>query len=278
VEQLLQIYWIDLTIPGINYNRSLLQSLTTLSAALTAAPETTVGIVMAPNCGPIGMEYTETGVWKSVGEVVTQLSDSDLNILYRDVTLVFDPTTILKPSLRPGRADAWMVVSALTSKDGQLRSLFKDSELWIRGVVVSIPMTPAKQWVNPLAAGSGSINPGSDFSPAQSRKQLLTGWKLAKAVLDALLTNLTVPDSGTSAHVMCGYDNSVAEAVLRMSSVLSVQVVTVCWADLDSDNRSVGHNERIAKWVIRSNKQVMKNMLSEKLFILDGYQKAQPQG
>ena len=30
VEQLLQINWIDLTIPGFNYNRSLLQSLTTL--------------------------------------------------------------------------------------------------------------------------------------------------------------------------------------------------------------------------------------------------------
>ena len=76
-----------------------------------------------------------------------------------------------------------MVVSALASANGQLRSLFKDSELWVRGVVVNIPITPAKQWANPVAAGSSSITPGSDFSPGQSRKQWLTGWKVAKAVL-----------------------------------------------------------------------------------------------
>ena len=49
---------------------------------------------MAPNVGPFGTEYTDAGVRQSVGQVVTQLSDSDLNILYRDVALVFDPTTI----------------------------------------------------------------------------------------------------------------------------------------------------------------------------------------
>ena len=69
VEELLHIYWIDLTIPGFNYNRSLLQSFSTLSAALTAAPETSVGIVPAPNCGPSGMEYTDAGVRKSLAEI-----------------------------------------------------------------------------------------------------------------------------------------------------------------------------------------------------------------
>ena len=38
VEELLHIYWIDMTIPGFNYNRSLLQSFSILSAALTSAP------------------------------------------------------------------------------------------------------------------------------------------------------------------------------------------------------------------------------------------------
>ena len=85
-----------------------------------------------------------------------------------------------------------------------------------------MPMTPAKQWVNPLAAGSGSINPGADFSQGQSRKQWLTGWKVAKAVLDALLNNLSVrPDRCVSAHVMYGYDSSVAEAVYALTEVAS---------------------------------------------------------
>ena len=82
-----------------------------------------MGILMAPNRGPFGMEYTDAGVRKSVGQVVTQVSDSVLNIVYRDVTLVFDPATIPKESLRPGKAEAWTVVSALTSANGQLRSL-----------------------------------------------------------------------------------------------------------------------------------------------------------
>ena len=277
VEELLHIYWIDLTIPGFNYNRSLLQSLTTLAAALAAAPETSAGIVLAPNCGPYGMEYNSEGVRKSVGEVATQLGDSNLNVVYRDITLAFDPTTIPKKSSRAGKAEGWIVLSALSSSSVQspvLRSIFKDSELWIRGIVVNIPMTPSKQWVNPLAAGSGAVNPGSDFSAAQARKQWLSGWKVVKSVLDTLFANLALtPDRCASVYVMHGYDCSVSEAVMRMSSVLSAQAVTVSWADYDSDTAIADHHLRIAKWVKRSNKQVMKKLLSEKLFILDGYQK-----
>ena len=278
VEEILQIYWIDLTIPGFNYNRSLLRSLTTLSAALTAAPEITVGIVLAPNCGPFGMEYTDAGVRKSVMEVTTQLDDSDLNLLYRDFTLAFDPTTIPKKSQRPGKAHGWMVISALASATGKVRSLFVDCELWVRGIVVGVPMSPSKKWVNPLAAGSGAVNPGADFSVGQARKQWLSGWKVVKSLLDSLLANLQLaPDRCASVLVMYGYDNSVAEAALRMSSVLSMQVVTVCWADLDSDNQTTDHQEKIAKWVIRGNKQVMNNLLEEKLFFLEDYQKPDAQ-
>ena len=273
VEELLHIYWIDLTIPGFNYNRSLLQALTTLSAALTAAPETSVGIVLAPNCGPYGMEYTDAGVRKSEAEVDTMLSDSDLNLLYRDITLAFDPATIPKKSHRRGKARAWMVMSSLVLA-GELRCLFKDCELWIRGIVVNIPMTTAKAWVNPLAAGSPTINPGSDFSQGQSRKQWLTGWKVVKSMLDALFANLALtPDRCASVYVMYGYDTSVPEAVLRMSSVLSMQAVSVSWADLDSDNQTPDHHVKIATFVKRGSRQVMKKLLSEKLFVLDGYQK-----
>ena len=125
---------------------------------------------------------------------------------------------------------------SLASVHGVLRSVFRDCELWIRGIVVNIPMTPSKQWVNPLAAGSGAVNPGADFSPAQARKQWLAGWKVAKSVLDSLFANLSLtPDRCASVYVMYGYDCSVPEALLRMSSVLSAQAVTVCWADLEPE-------------------------------------------
>ena len=96
-----------------------------------------------------------------------------------------------------------------------------------------------------------------------------------KSVLDALLANLSLtPERCTSLYVMYGYDCSVPEAVMRMSSVLSVQAVTVSWADLDSDNQTADHHLKIANFVKRGNRQVMKKLLSEKTFILDGYQKA----
>ena len=74
-------------------------------------------------------------------------------------------------------------------------------------------------------------------------------------------------------YVLYGYDCGVPEAVLRMSSVLTVQAVTVSWADLDSDNQTADHHLKIAKWVKRGSMQVMKKLLSEKVFILNGYQK-----
>ena len=96
-----------------------------------------------------------------------------------------------------------------------------------------------------------------------------------KAVLGALLANFSItPDRCASLYVMYGYDCSVTEAVMLMSSVLSMQAATVSWADLDSDNQTADHHLKIANFVKRGTRQVMKKLLSEKLFILDGYQKA----
>ena len=126
-----------------------------------------------------------------------------------------------------------------------------------------------------MAAGSGAVNPGADFTASQARRQWLARWKVVKAVLESLFANLSLtPDRCASLYVMYGYDCSVPEAVMRMSSVLSVQAVTVSWADLDSDNQTADHHLKIANWVKCGSRQVVKKLLSEKTFILDGYQKA----
>ena len=98
-EELLHVHWVDLTIPGFNYNRSVLQSISTLSAALTKNPETSVGIVIAPSCGPYGMAYSDDGVRKSWSTIPPLLGDSGLSLVYREITLAFDPTTIPKSRL-----------------------------------------------------------------------------------------------------------------------------------------------------------------------------------
>ena len=77
-----------------------------------------------------------------------------------------------------------------------------------------------------------------------------------------MLRNLSLtPDRCASLCVMYGYDCSVPEAVMRMSSVLSVQAVTVSWADLDSDNQTADHRLKIANFVKRGRRQVMKKLL-----------------
>ena len=57
-----QVFWIDFTIPGYHFNRSALLSWSTMSVTMASNPENTVGIILAPNTGPFGNEYTSEGV------------------------------------------------------------------------------------------------------------------------------------------------------------------------------------------------------------------------
>ena len=49
------------------------------------------------------MEYTDAGVRKSLVAIPPLLGDSELNLVYRDITLAFDPTTIPPKSSRLGK-------------------------------------------------------------------------------------------------------------------------------------------------------------------------------
>ena len=48
-----QVYWIDFTIPGYNFNRSALHALSKLAEGMAANPERTVGIILAPAPAPM---------------------------------------------------------------------------------------------------------------------------------------------------------------------------------------------------------------------------------
>ena len=53
------------------------------------------------------MQYADAGVGKSMAEVTTQLGDSDLNLIYHDIILVFDPTAITK-TVTATREGSWV--------------------------------------------------------------------------------------------------------------------------------------------------------------------------
>ena len=270
-EELFEVYWIDLTIPGFVYNRSALHAFGVLSAGLAAHPERSVGIVFAPNTGPYGMEYSDHGMRKSIQEIETLLEDSSLNFIYRDFDLVFDPDTIPKQSRRLGKHKGWIVLNSQCSESAG--SLFVQSQLWVRTSVVNVPMTASKFWVNPLQGVRGALDPRKDFSSSAKRKQWLAGWKLAKATLDTLWSNMPLtPACAASIYCLYSYDTSIAEAVLRSSSSVPCSIaVHVCWADMDTE--ALNHNEKIAKWLKVARKRVLHQLVNDGLFKLDGWQK-----
>ena len=267
-----QVYWLDFTIPGYNFNRSALHALSKLAEGMAANPERTVGIVLAPNTGPYGNEYTAEGVRASVGVVKDLLEDTSLKARWVDFDVVFDPASMPKQCKRPGKHLGWIVVSDATS-DGSLKARATKSDLWVRQTVCSVPFSHYKDYVNPLGLGRGNVNPNKDFSQSQKRKQWLTGWKVAKSILDALWSGMKLEHGSAAAvHVLYAYDCSIVEQALRASSSVPCQMVCqVVWADLDSDTNTVQPNTRIAKWLRQSNKRVMKQLIMEKLFFLEGW-------
>ena len=186
--------------------------------------------------------------------------------------MVFDPATIPKQCKRQGKHLGWIMVSEAMS-DGKLKALATKSLLWIRQTVYGVPFTHYRDYVNPLGVGRGQINPNKDFSQSQKRKQWLAGWKVAKAILDALWSGMNLPCGTVAAvHVLYGYDSSGVEQPLRSSSSVPCQMTCqVVWADLDSDVGSTQANTKITKWLRASNRRVMKQLLMDKLFFLDGW-------
>ena len=125
------------------------------------------------------------------------------------------------------------------------------------------------------SSGCCQVNPNRDFSQSQKRKQGLSGWKVAKAILDSLRENMNLPGGTVAAvHVMYGYDSSVVEQALRSaSSVPSQMVCQVVWADLDADVHVTQPNTRLTKWLKASNKRVMKQLLMDKIFFVNEWKR-----
>ena len=235
-------------------------------------PEYTAGIIMAPNTGPFGNEYTLEGMRQSQAEIKALLDDSGLKGRYIEFDVVFNPDTIPKQCKRPGRHMGWLLVSDKMA-GSKLRALATKSDLWIRQTVCNVPFSHHKDYVNPLGVGRGLIDPRKDFSQSQRRKQWISGWRVAKHIFDALLSGMQLQEgSVASINVLYPYDSSIVEQALRSSSSVPYQMVCqVVWADLDSDLHLTDHNTKITKWLKASNRRIMKNLLMEKLFFLDGW-------
>ena len=117
------------------------------------------------------------------------------------------------------------------------------------------------------------VMPRKEFSVLQRRKQLLSDWKVAGALLQALWSGMVLPDTAAAyVHVMNGYYRSMAEAVLRatasphfprrdMSSWrMLTQIITLLGP--------MPKNHQVAQGASR---RTMHNHLKEMLFFLEGW-------
>ena len=87
-----------------------------LSTSTVAAPGRSVGIVVAPSAGPLGMQSTDDGARKADDDVQIGLGDSLLTCVYSKLNICLVPVTILKESRRPG----WIVFSVQSFEVGDV--------------------------------------------------------------------------------------------------------------------------------------------------------------
>ena len=117
--------WLDFTILGYKYGTSLIASISALATQLSSDPERRVGIILAPNCGEYGQEYTDSGIEKALNDVKGQLNDQVHSLVWRPFTLCFEDSSIHHSSKRPAFHMGFMCMSDQTMPDtGELKCHF----------------------------------------------------------------------------------------------------------------------------------------------------------
>ena len=275
-----KVIHVDFTIPGYKYNSNLSESISTMAAHIAASPERSVGIVMAPNTGPYGEEYTDSGVKKAVNDVEKELDDPAHALIFREGSIMFQEGSIHSSSKRPGWHRQWICISDQTVIDPKTnarvpRSLFRFSLLWIRyGVVRDAVALPMPEWVNPLLKVNRG-KPGRDWGKGARRKQWAAGWKLAHAIKTALWKDMPITTASAAVHIVVhGYDTSIHEAVMRYSGMTPFKgpremVVSCAWVKMDTDLAE--YHVAINTWMKDSVQRVMRKLIEEQKYFVPGW-------
>ena len=94
-------------------------------------------------------------------------------------------------------------------------------------------------------------------------------------MLQTLRGGLRLPETATScAHVMYGYDCSVTEAILHMTS--NPPLTMVCYvvgAGIDANQHTVGPYTQITKWLKRATRRMLSNLCEGQIVLLGGAEK-----
>jgi hypothetical protein len=109
------VWFINLSIPGYTFMHSALQAIVKATESISSCPERTCAFIISPNTGTFGDSYDEAHIRTASNDVEDLLKDPDLGIIYRPIALVYDESTLLTHSTRPGQHPGFMVISDTTT-------------------------------------------------------------------------------------------------------------------------------------------------------------------
>ena len=101
-DSMLQVWVINLMIPGFHYNYSALTAITKACDMIATFPERVCAMILLPNTGTYGGTYDKSSVPKSESDIEEMLVDPDLAILSVRLTIQWDESTMPPQSGRPG--------------------------------------------------------------------------------------------------------------------------------------------------------------------------------
>lgn len=175
----------------------------------------------------------------------------------RRFQVIFDSDTFPAQSKRPFYHTGFICINDSVRADGTFLSEFSKSKLWVRQVVMNVPVCPQKNFVNP--ASKSKDRSGISSSKSLRRKQWLAGHAFANAIRESLWSGLNLTVAHCASWVaLYGYDASFAESIMRSQSLKmpTEMMVTTVFAEIDIQMPLDQANATIAVWLKKAHRRI----------------------
>ena len=252
-----------------------------ISSACAGKPSHVCALIVAPNVGRPGDQYTAENIAKAEDEVDQALREEQLQLQVRRGALQFDSTCLgSKRSNRPGLHTFWLVYNNQKDAEGKPACRFAASYMAVRKCSKS-PVHGADRgtWVNPCA-GIARLAGADNLSKAQRSKQWATGLQFWDEVRDSLLTWLDFDASYGICYIQTfPYDATLPMSICRSrSKVTGKSPAEMVIGTLFANMGTVGamaeetvDNSRIESFSHKSIRNFVMNELKDKRLKITGY-------
>ena len=249
------VFFANLTVLGSDASKCNLSAIRIISDGISATPEKSIGIILAPNVAAHGGSYVDSSIEKLVDEVDALLKQDELHLNVRRGMVGFQAEPNSK---RPCFHSVWLLLSEVATED---LNPFARSSLWIQRAVQNVMPKQVGEYIVPglqIRASSAATS----FSKAQQFKQHVSGASLVTAIREQLFKGCHLPSSSACAWLdLTPYDNSVLRSILHSSGKGPFEMaVSVCWID-DSEIKKAN----LAMWLQESAQRTLEQFFKAKL-------------